>query len=153
MSVAWALNVDEPLEPLVLFSRGSLLYSYSPTRLGLRACIRGHGGVSEDLGIFNEINIDLNKTCRLSHRSQYTQHNLIWHVPPRVTTLLVYTIYRWTQSYLYQITWQGRQRPRTSKSTIRVGHRYSSQAWLVQPTDYVYLYRKMRGSARGGALR
>lgn len=45
MCVSWAISTNEPLEPLVLFSRGSLLYTYSPVRLGIRGYIRGHGAV------------------------------------------------------------------------------------------------------------
>lgn len=45
MCVAWAISLDEPLQPLVVYSRGSLLYIYNVVRKGNIGFVRGHGGV------------------------------------------------------------------------------------------------------------
>ena len=45
MCVAWAISLDEPLQPLVVFSRGSLLYTFNVIRSGIMGYVRGHGGV------------------------------------------------------------------------------------------------------------
>ncbi|KAF9481000.1 hypothetical protein BDN70DRAFT_931236 [Pholiota conissans] len=51
MCVAWAINLDKPLEPLVLFSRGSVLYSYNPERLGINGFMRGHGAAITSIAV------------------------------------------------------------------------------------------------------
>ena len=45
MCVAWALSYTAIAEPLVIFSRGNLLYIYNICRKGISSYLRGHGGV------------------------------------------------------------------------------------------------------------
>lgn len=45
MCVAWALDHRKPSQPLIIFSRGSILYIYNIERKGISGYIRGHGGV------------------------------------------------------------------------------------------------------------
>lgn len=45
-NVAWALSPNAIEEPLLIFSRASLLWIYNPIRKGLASYLRGHGGVS-----------------------------------------------------------------------------------------------------------
>jgi polycomb protein EED len=44
--VAWVLGHSALSEPLVVISRGSLLYIYNPESTGMAGYLRGHGGVS-----------------------------------------------------------------------------------------------------------
>jgi len=46
MCMSWALSLNAPFEPLVIFSRASLLYVYSVPRNSILGYIRGHGGAS-----------------------------------------------------------------------------------------------------------
>lgn len=46
MCISWALSLHAPFEPLVIFSRASLLYVYSVPRNSILGYIRGHGGAS-----------------------------------------------------------------------------------------------------------
>lgn len=45
-NVAWALSPNAIEEPLLIFSKASLLWIYNPVRKGLASYLRGHGGVS-----------------------------------------------------------------------------------------------------------
>jgi len=44
-SIAWAMPKSF-LEPLLIITRGSIVYIYNIIRLGTSGCLRGHGGVS-----------------------------------------------------------------------------------------------------------
>ena len=44
--VAWVLGHSALSQPLVLISRGSLVYIYNPESTGMASYLRGHGGVS-----------------------------------------------------------------------------------------------------------
>jgi len=54
MCVAWGLSPNAPLEPVIYFSRGSVLYVYNIGRMGIAGYIRGHGGVcSKSLSVLS----------------------------------------------------------------------------------------------------
>ncbi|TFK41221.1 WD40-repeat-containing domain protein [Crucibulum laeve] len=44
MNVAWSLSPHALDEPMLIFSRGSLLYIYNVVRKGIASYLRGHGG-------------------------------------------------------------------------------------------------------------
>jgi polycomb protein EED len=46
MAVGWALPLEAPLEPLIVFSAGSILYILNPVKGEIIGYLRGHGGVS-----------------------------------------------------------------------------------------------------------
>jgi len=46
MAVGWALSLEAPLEPLVVFSGGSILYILNAAKGEIIGHLRGHGGVS-----------------------------------------------------------------------------------------------------------
>ncbi|KAH9486992.1 hypothetical protein JR316_0001058 [Psilocybe cubensis] len=51
MCVAWALAKENPFLPLVIFSRGSLLFIYNVLQKGMAGCIRGHGGAITSISV------------------------------------------------------------------------------------------------------
>jgi hypothetical protein len=46
MAVGWALPFEAPLEPLIVFSAGSILYILNPVKGEVVGHLCGHGGVS-----------------------------------------------------------------------------------------------------------
>ncbi|KAF9455084.1 hypothetical protein P691DRAFT_800093 [Macrolepiota fuliginosa MF-IS2] len=50
-NVAWALSPNAIDEPLLIISRGSLLWIFNPVRQGLAGYLRGHGGAITSLAV------------------------------------------------------------------------------------------------------
>lgn len=46
IAVGWALSLEAPLEPLVVFSGGSILYILNAVKGEIIGHLRGHGGVN-----------------------------------------------------------------------------------------------------------
>ena len=82
MCVAWALNYREPSQPLIIFSRGSILYVYNIERRGISGYIRGHGGVRRILDnillifLIKNILLGNNVHLRASHNNSFILHYL-----------------------------------------------------------------------------
>ncbi|KAJ3507856.1 hypothetical protein NLJ89_g6071 [Agrocybe chaxingu] len=51
MCVEWSLSHFAPFEPVVAFSRGSLLYLWNPIRMGMAGYLRGHGGAITSIAV------------------------------------------------------------------------------------------------------
>ncbi|KIM48256.1 hypothetical protein M413DRAFT_61975 [Hebeloma cylindrosporum] len=51
MCVAWALDHNNPSEPLIIFARGSLIYIYNIQRKFVTGYIRGHGGAITSISV------------------------------------------------------------------------------------------------------
>ncbi|KAF8971377.1 WD40-repeat-containing domain protein [Flammula alnicola] len=51
MCVAWALDHTAPFQPLIIFSRGSVLFIYNPERMGISGYLRGHGGAITSISV------------------------------------------------------------------------------------------------------
>lgn len=65
-NVAWALSPNAIEEPLLIFSKASLLWIYNPVRKGLASYLRGHGGVSP---------LPCSSRCPASHRRIISGYN------------------------------------------------------------------------------
>jgi len=83
MCVAWALDHREPFDPLIIFSRGSVLYIYDIQRKGISGYIRGHGGVRRILDKYlaypsnnKNILIGHNVNLRTSHNNSFILHHI-----------------------------------------------------------------------------
>jgi len=82
MCVAWALDYREISQPLIIFSRGSILYIYNIQRKGISGYIRGHGGVRRILDnhslifLIKFFIIGHNVNLRTSHNNSFILHYL-----------------------------------------------------------------------------